>query len=498
MSRHGYMPFLFGLLLVAFTTCQYTPLPLVNQTNGYTLYYDLTNRIECHNYTDIWGFPLVYVADDFLIPLYEQLDAYVDCIGVSFSFTTIRLKVDTDPYSIALRLFRHNASTNGPSDTPFYENTRCSPTGSCAWPTRLNVPLTTTIVINNGDSNDVNTSSPFDMTMLPLNETIWAAMYVTVPDHPSTSILRENSLFWMTLDNKSSSTPLQPLFYGSTPNYNYKYIDVNNLHRHGFTQWTDATQIQPILGISTTTYNMAWTVSLMCDANITNRALKPIVVPTEAPTAEPTSVPTTQRPTPSPTNEADPPSDAPTGVPTTTDTVPIDTNQSRYNDTTAWYERLKQEARKQTILYATIGTILLCCCLCTLGCICIKWRAYRKKHGPVSVAQYLSRYRSNGGGTDTETDTEIEMNPLTTFSEYQDEREADNQPQVDDYSSKIVTRRQVPDTKRQSWTDRVFTEVSLEGDTQQGGDNEQQFNNYIMEIAPNNIGVIDASKKKDI
>lgn len=449
----------------------YTSIVLVNQTNGYTLYYDLTNRIECHNYTDIWGYPLVTVADDFVIPVFMDLNMTSDCAGISFNFTTIRLKVDTDPYSITTRLFYHDSITNGPRNTPFFTRTQCSPDNTCRWPTRLNVPMTTTIMINNGDLAD-DKVTPFDLASLPQGQTLWASIYVSVPDHPSTSILRENSLFWMTLDNKSTSSPLQTVFYNETPNYHYKYIDVNNLHRNGFTSWTDATVVQPILGIYTNTFNMAWTVSIICNGS--NLSILPIIEPTPMPTSEPT----TSTPTMAPTLA---PSVAPTSVPTNT-MVPTFDNETTIINGTEWYEKYIKDKQAQVILYAALGTILIIVILSCLVCLCMKYYRYRKKHnnGVTSLDKYLGEHK----------DRDIELGPISSsYSDFHREQDGDQ--------SQTLKKRNLP--VKRTWTDKeTFSTVSLsdqdEHDHLNNADEKGELGEWINNIVPLDVGVIDTKK----
>ncbi len=461
------------LVMMMAVVSSLSPIVIVNQTNGYTLYYDLSNKIECHNYTDIWGFPLVAVADDFVIPAFSNLDMKNDCLGLSFNFTTIRLKVDTDPYSITTRLFYHDEVTNGPRNTSFFKRTQCAPdNNTCRWSTRLNVPITTTISIYNGDMDDDNITV-FDLSSLPQAQTIWASIYVSVPDHPSTSILRENNLFWMTLDNKSTSTPIQHQFYNETPNHNYKYIDVNNLHKNGFIKWTDATVVQPVLGIHTNTFNMAWTVSLLC--NGTNITVLPIIQPTAEPTTEPTSEPTsmpTNAPTLQPTSAPTNPVIITTPAPTIIDNI---TDAPTVNDT-AWYENYLKDRQTQMIVYSVLGTFFIIICLSCITCLCLKYLRYRKRkdgYGLLNVDEFLGKAK----------DRDIELGPLSTsYSDYHDEK---NQSIENDHSLK--KRNLPPDSK--SWTSKdTYSEVALSDHEEMPHD--ASATDWVYNIIPTDVGVI--------
>lgn len=468
---------LFSVSLDAQANISYS---LLNQTNGYTLYFDLTNRVECHNYTDFWGYPLVCVADDFILPSFVNLDMSRDCTGLSLNFTTIRLRVDMDPLSITIRLFRHNTSNNGPSDTAFYTRTMCSPDGTCKWPTRLNTPSVTSITLHNGDPDD-NGSSVFNLAALPTGETLWVSIYVSVPDHPSTTILKENSLYWMTLENKSTSTPLQKTFYDGTPNYNYKYIDVNNLHRNGFTSWTDATVVQPLLGVSTTTFNMAWSVSLICQSGTTFLLSFP---PTESPTSSPTTATPTMAPTYAPTI-------APTSEPTS---EPTTLNDTTTGNETMWYEKyIREQTREQIIIYSILGATLFLFSLCCCVCLCIKCYRYRKKGGgPISINTFLGKHKS---------DSEIEMGPIvTTFSEYH--REKDEEIDASSYESVAKKRANIPPERRSYTSRETYTEVSLSDDHSKNhalynADEQGQLANWINDIIPT-TEMVGGAHKKDI
>lgn len=473
------------LFSFAFVGAQVASYNLLNQTNGYTLYFDLTNRLECHNYTDVWGYPLICVADDFVLPAFLGLDMTRVCNGLLFNFTTIRLKVDMDPNSITIRLFSHNTTSGTPTNSAFFTRTMCSPDNTCVWPSRLNVPAVTTIALNNGDLDD-NGVTAFDLSKLPSGQTLWVSIYVSVPDHPSTSILRENSLYWMTLDNKSTSTPLQQRFYDGTPNYNYKYIDVNNFHRNNFTSWTDASIVQPVLGVYTTTFNMAWTVSLVCQSGTTFLlSFPPTLSPTESPTTMiPTSVPTqapsngpTQSPTMIPTSE---PTSEPTNEPTVIVLTPNETVNS--NNETRWYDPYLQN--QQIVMYTLAGLTLFLFSVCCCVCLCIKCYRYRKKTGRLSINAFLGKYKS---------DSEIEMGTIaTSYSDFREE-----QRQNDQNYEQVAKKRNLP-PKRQSWTSKeTYTTVSLSDQDESlllnDADNQGQLAHWVNDIMPSNTSIITAS-----
>lgn len=463
-----------SLCVILLFTCVLSQQVLINQTNGYTLYYDITNRLECHNYTDFWAYPLVRVADDFVLPAFRTLDLKNNCSGLVFTFTTIRLKIDTDPYSITIQLFHHNKTANTPQNNPFFSRTTCSPDGTCVWPTRLNTPLTTTITINQGDRGD-DGSTLFDLSSLPTSVTLWVSIYITAPDHPSTSILRENSLYWMSLDNKSTSTPLQPMFYNETPNYHYQYIDVNNIHRNGFTSWTDATIVQPILGVTTTTFNMAFTVTLLCKAGVDMT----ILATTDAPTSQPTEAPTvtpTQKPTVAPTLAPTTLSPPPVQADNTTSVSPSPTNVT---NGTIWDD--PSLVPLSIWVSVPLGVVVLV--MTILVCL----RCCRRCKRVINVGAYL---RSRKKDSSVELETLHNGAVETSYREYKKEQERNNEVEYDSLGNKKKDNITVHGT----WSsDSAYSIISLDDKSSAGtteGPMDDSFDDWINKTVPQNQGVI--------
>jgi hypothetical protein len=280
----------------------YSLFNIVNQTNAFAQYFNLANKLPTVNYTDIYGFPLLEAADDFVLPAYTSLNLVnhqsSDCNSLSFSFNTRRTRQDTDPYSITIQLYYNNNSNDCPQNVPFYSRTLCSPNypSNCSWDSRLNIPITTNIVLKNGDIADDNITvfNLSNMNLLPVGQRLWVALYATVPQH-FRAPLGSNTLNWVTLNSDTGSTPIVTTFTNNVINSNYKYRDIRNVLRINATSWTDASVIQKYINVQTSTYNMAWSVSILCNI------IPPII--TESPTTNNNEVNTTVSPTSSITNQ---------------------------------------------------------------------------------------------------------------------------------------------------------------------------------------------------
>ena len=460
----------------ALSPITYRPVTIINQTNVYELFYDLANRIECHNFTDIYGYPLVYAADDFVLPSYRDLDLVnglaSDCNALSFSFTVVRSRQDQDPQNITLRLFYHDPNTGGPLEPPFYQRTFCAPintvtcsTPGCCWDPRIRVALPIVLTLQNGDISDdgVTTFDLSNMNLLPVGRTLWAAMYITVPGHYANNLLKENSLFWMTLNNKSGSTPIQPLLANNRPNYNYRYKDVNNLRRYNLTNWTDGQVAQQFIGVrnATSTYNMAWRITLMCNTIGDIATLPPFpptrqVTPTEAPTRTPSASPTGSIAHIAPIEVY---TEAPTAVENTTNTSWTGA------PTRIWIDTLKTDRLTQILVGSIIGSLAL---VCALVCACVVYlrknygiRLPHRKSGKTSIKEFLQRSEKK----------DIE---LTTLSGYSEAAPSETpQQSLLQQSPRLSAAPRKNASASQTWlSDEAYTEISL--------NNEEEKDEFLL------------------
>jgi hypothetical protein len=449
-------------------TPTYQPINVLNQANVYELFYDLSNHVECDNYTDYfsqYGWPVVQAVDDFVLPSYATLPTpnhmSSDCIGLSFTFATLRWKQDLDPVSITLQLFYNNASTNGPQNTPFFSRTTCAPNAtSCAWDTRLRAAINTTLVLTNGDMADdgVTRFSLSNQSLLPVGRRLWVSFFATVPMHYARNLLSSNSLFWMTLNNKTGSAPVLAQFpTNGVPNQHYRYRNRQKLF-YNASQWVDATFIQPLLGVRTTTFNMAWRADLICAyippiTNAPTNAQPPTGVPTQVPTGEPTSEPTTATPT--------------TGNETNTTTV-SPTAAADTNGTAWWYEKYMADRRTQIIVYSVLGTLFLLV-LCVICCYCAKRRGWFRRKNKILVDEELDRSRQD----------EIE---LTNRTGYKDYNPLHHQQAVS--TSASSSSHHTSDTRltaRDFYTP-VDLEATLTGD--ENDDHDRSMRDFLNNIVP--------------
>lgn len=260
----------------------------------------------CQNITDKYRFPLLQAADDAVQPTITYLESQNvlngvrDCDAMIFSFMTIRTKNDLNPTSITIELYRHNMTTTKPG-TLFYKKTLPWPTNNYRWQSDyIAIPWRSVIILQlNELGDDGHTRFNFhNDSFLPGGETFWFSFYVAVSQHLN-SAFRMNSMYWVTLNNETGSTPVV-LLPGETKNHDFVFRDVVDLLHYNFVEWTTATLVEPVMEITPTTHNLAWTLELSCEVST-----RPTSAPTSSPTDTPTSLtlePTTAAPTSDATN----------------------------------------------------------------------------------------------------------------------------------------------------------------------------------------------------
>lgn len=379
----------------------YDPIVILNQTNDHPLFYDLTNRIESVRYTDIYGFPLLQVVDDFIIPPYTRL--YIvnhmssSCNGLSFSFNTIRTRQDMDPYNITIELF-YDDGYNYPLNVSFFKRTVCSPytviDNNCSWDKKINIPTITDIILNNGDMDD-NNITVFDLSnidFIPTGRKLWVSIYATVPRHGAGNLLQSNSFYWMTLNNRTYSSVLMQTFYNGVDNSNYKFRDVNNLYKVNATTWIDATVLQSSLKISTVSYNMALKVSIMCNLIPPYVPEPPTIMPyiTVAPTSEPTSTPTDE---PTVINTTLVPTASPTYLLTTEEPTMInddENNTTNKTNTSIWFDKYLKQRNVQIIVYSMLSFLIFVILFVFLIIFYRRRSNRKKKNEQIGIDKYLN------------------------------------------------------------------------------------------------------------
>jgi hypothetical protein len=242
---------------------------------------------------------------------------------------------------------RHDAVYNRAGEV-FFKKTLPWPTNNPHWQQDyISLPWQTEIILQLNELGDdsVTRFNFTNSTFLPSEEVFWVSFYCTVSQHLN-SIFRINSLYWVTLNNLTGSTPVEPRLLGLTENHDFLFRDSMDLLRYGFTNWTTASLVEPIMRIEPTTNNLAWRLSLTCEVS-----------------TQPTAAPTTAAPTLPPQSEE----------PTTS---PIDPNPSPLNNT--WNITTEENGNHLAIALSIPFTLLLLS-LTIVCCVFIVWRRKSKE-----------------------------------------------------------------------------------------------------------------------
>lgn len=241
---------------------------LIEQLNAYEMHdrYDTSNRVFCQKYTDFVGNPILTAIDDFVLP---KIAPGEQCQSLSFDLNVIMTRRDRGPDALTLSLYYHNETDNAPCEEPFFVRHFVD---SKYWVSKaLSRPVLLRLELTNGDANDSGRDFGvrFDLgneTLLPRHKRLWVGFYATLPNNYDELGLSTNNMMWTTLNHKRDSSPLLANHLGLThlTNMNYRYRDFNNFLSQDFTRWVDAEKIQPIMGIHTATFNLAWRLTLEC------------------------------------------------------------------------------------------------------------------------------------------------------------------------------------------------------------------------------------------
>lgn len=264
----------------------------LNHTNAYTLYPNTANKVMCQKIMDRLDHPLIIAADDVILPVQEvwlTRWGIKNCSSATFSFTTIRTRNDLNPYNITLQLMRHDEKENRPGDI-FFVKTLAWPTNNVRWLYDIiGIPSQNDITLQHGELADDDTTR-FDLAnpdFLRLGTRMWVAFYVSLPWHMGQS-LRTNSMYWVTLADTIGSSPIQSFPGDNTVNHHFFYKDAYDLEKFGFRNWTDATIVSPYIGITPSTNQLAWSLSLQCTGVPPSPTILPPPVMTTPPTKSPT------------------------------------------------------------------------------------------------------------------------------------------------------------------------------------------------------------------
>jgi hypothetical protein len=326
---------------------------ILNQYNSST---NPQNRLISQYFTDPDLEAYMKGADDILIP--SNLALNLNCTRLSITFVMVRVKHDQNPQFVTVEFF-YDDETNSSSRPGILFYSRHF--NSMVWDNiSLNKVFNMTFDFNNGDMNEVTDGAVFDLSnesFFPPNKKIWISFHATGPRDFSFAGFEENCLYWITHGN----SPVNAKLYDNiTLNQQYHFIDLNNSMREGLQQWTRAEIAEPLLGLNSHSYNLAWNVELVChDDSIT-----------EHPTLSPTTTTTTSSPTFSPTTIISPPPPLITESPTLNENITVDP-PTLFN-----YTILETIDKKAVLIGIAIPiAIIALCCLC----LCFCYRKWRRK-----------------------------------------------------------------------------------------------------------------------
>jgi hypothetical protein len=231
---------------------------IVNQS-GVSMTAPLQNKLLCQNFTDILPqLPLLVAADDFVLP--GNLTGNLTVFQMLFS--VIRLRNDADPLSLTVTLhYSDPATNNGTPGLLFFNKTVVAPGNPAQWDnTTLGQVGAIGINISQGEACNTNASVLFDFNntvFLPRQTRLWVALYATGPRNMILSPYSENSLSWCT------SGAILESEMNQSDNGVYCYRDASNILRKGLLNWTVAPLVERRLSLNSSTYQMAWTLTLL-------------------------------------------------------------------------------------------------------------------------------------------------------------------------------------------------------------------------------------------
>lgn len=214
------------------------------------------SKLVTQKFTDILPtVPLLYAMDDFILPI----DLSENITIMSLSFTIIRQRRDTDPDSITV-IIRDSDPNTGAPDAHIFCKTIRAPNNPPLWHNdSLGVPEIISINITQGEACTEHPSVLFDLkntSFLPRNTPLWIGFYVTgARSYVDTPAYAENIVFWCTTIKKSGNN--------ETEDGPYYFIDEANILGKGFSNWTAASKVESMMGFTSVSRNMAWSLTFL-------------------------------------------------------------------------------------------------------------------------------------------------------------------------------------------------------------------------------------------
>jgi len=250
--------FLSALLLLSYRSEILTErIHVLSQLNAST---EVSNKLVSQRFTDnLPQVPLLGAADDFILP--ANISANISIFQLSFSI--VRIFRDTDPDSITVALMYNDPLTEGPGAV-FFTKTVRAPNNPPRWHNdSLGVPeiISLNITQDEGSAND-----PFvyfdihNETFLPRQTRLWLRVYVTgMRSYDLAEPHAENVVFWCITSEKVNQT-WQETALSNAP---YFFRDDADYMEEGLVNWTNASVLEPLLGINAKSRNMAWSLDLI-------------------------------------------------------------------------------------------------------------------------------------------------------------------------------------------------------------------------------------------
>ena len=239
------------LLCVARSEILIESVPILDQLNASL---DTSNKLVSQRFTDILPqIPLLHGADDFVLPANISNNITI----MRLSFTIVRQFRDSDPDSITVSLMYNDPVTNGPGVVFFTKSVR-APNNPPRWYNdSLEVPEIITFNITQNEVSSTNQSVYFnfaDTVFLPRQTKLWLTMYVTgTRSYDISPPYAENVLFWCIAANATQSILNAPYFF----------VDESDIIGKGLTNWTNASRVETLLGFTSRSKNMAWSLTLV-------------------------------------------------------------------------------------------------------------------------------------------------------------------------------------------------------------------------------------------
>lgn len=351
-------------------------------------------NLICQNISDIPWTPILKVTDDFLIPpmstfIVNNIPYGIDnCKTLIFTISYFRNRNTFDPDNIVLTLMKDNNNYPGES---WYTKTFLKPING--WNLNINDPGSLILKLNIGDKDNYGKEFDLSSSSIIYSMKIWVSFYVTLKRDFILTGYKENMFYWIIyqlppqgIHPTETDSPYK--YYNKTSQF--YFIDYNNLLRKNLTSWTSAKEIDRIMEIQDSTYNMAWKVDLLC-----KQTINIIPIPDSPSSNNNTFQPPSIQPSP---HSIQPP--APIGEETT---------------------------KNSNEIYIILVIFILSFVFCFLVFLLFYFKRFFKKEKAIDLNKFIQ-----------EEDSAIQLNPITEINKQQNEIEGITQRKFIDKDMEIV------------------------------------------------------------